>query len=143
MATDGGAGGPEWLRDAQLTVVALLGGGFFGSAIRDLLQWMRGAKRDSADTEVVIIDAQTRYFKEIRDAYADRVADLTNEVSKLREEVIALRGAYDQQQRDHSIQMLNLRVQMEEAHRAQMEALRIQLEEARASRNWGHEGPSL
>ena len=59
--------------------------------------------------------------------------DLLAEIHRLRDEVISLRQAYDQQQKNHAEQMAAL----QKAHAEQMAALREELEEARRSRGLG------
>jgi chromosome segregation ATPase len=141
--------------DIVKEATALLGGGLIGTLARDVISWIRGSKKDAAEAEMTIADAQTRYLKEFRDTYADRVTDLTNEIHQLRDKLELVQRALDEQQRAHAAQLLAqqsaLADQMaaqqryhseqmaaqQQNHEAQMQALRLELTEARQMRGLG------
>jgi Sec-independent protein translocase protein TatA len=130
--------------DLTKDLIELLGGGFIGSAARDVVGWLRGAKKDSAEAEATLKDADTRHLQALKDGWSARVNDLTDEVHKLRDEIVSLRQAYDLQQINHAQQMLAAHEAHAEqmaavraAHAKQMAALRQELDEARQARGIG------
>ena len=129
---------------SKSVLVALLGGGLLGSIVRDAFTWLRTSKRENAEADATIANAQTRFLTEVRQSYAARIAEMTKEIQKLREEVAELRKAYDDQQLDHVAQLATMSAthtaqmqSQQEHHDAQMRLLREQLEEAKSCRGFG------
>jgi hypothetical protein len=131
--------------DLTKDLIELLGGGFIGSTVRDIVGWLRGAKKDSAEAEALLKDADTRHLQALKDGWSARVSDLTDEIQTLRAEIVLIRQGYDLQQKNHAAQILAAEKAHAEqmaavraAHAEQMAALRQELEEARQARGFGN-----
>ena len=79
-----------------------VGGALSGAFARDIIAWMRGAKRDGAETSSLVskalndqIVSMATQTDRLITGYKARVDDLTAEVHSLREEIVSLRQTLD------------------------------------------------
>lgn len=81
--------------DTAMHVMTVAGGILGGAFVRDIIAWLRGSRKDKAETDKLLSDTLDTHIKTLLGGYDMRVKDLTDEVHTLRGEVVNLRQALD------------------------------------------------
>lgn len=80
----------------QELITALGGGGVMGAFATKALDWLLARKKVAIEEEATLSKTVEARLKTLIDGYESRIADLTQEVHQLRDEVISLRKALDE-----------------------------------------------